>query len=133
MAERIFRDKEWYKKIPKVIKWFFTICAVYFLWILFSAGGASTALETYLLMFKTNSRDVNFSWKYYLTNRTLLFLSIALIGHVFGIEPIRAKMEAMITTKIGIALKRVLLIFLFLIDIFYVVNSTYSPFMYFQF
>lgn len=134
LIERAIRDKKWYKNTPNCIKWFLTIVCVYFAWIMFMSNDLTYAIQTYKSMFIPMTTDtVNFTWRYYLSNRTLLFLIVAIVGHLFGLEKIRDKMKQVFSTNGGDLIKKLLLLLLFVIDILYVVNSTYSPFIYFQF
>ena len=133
VVERALRDQTWYERIPRVVKWFFTMAIVFFAWVLFSSGDLSVACQTYRNMFVSMSDHVNFTWQYYLTNRTILFLIIAIAGFIFGIRGIHEKVTGLINTEAGTVIKRGLLLALFVADILYVVNSSYSPFIYFQF
>ena len=90
--------------------------------------------KTMTAMFTPTTKLVNFSWKYYLTNRTMFFLAIVSLGHVLGIKRIGAKFKSMmLSNSVTTILYRIILLLLFAMDILYVVNSTYSPFIYFQF
>ncbi len=131
--ERAIKDKDWYKKIPGFLKWVITASIIYMLWIVFSSGDLDAATQFYSAMFKPMSAQVNFTWIYYLSNRTKLFLLIVIIGHVFGVDRVNQYVKNAMNTTVGAVIKKVLLISLFIIDVLYVVNSSYSPFMYFQF
>ena len=132
--ERAIQDKDWYSKIPGVLKWFLTAIFILFTWIVFMSKDLASARNAILSLFvSTNTDSITFTWRYYLTNRTILFLLIAVIGHLFGIKTINTKAKALINTKVGCFVKRLLLLVLFIIDVVYIVNSTFSPFIYFQF
>ena len=93
-----------------------------------------TALQTFANMFAPMTTDVvNFTWRYYLSNRTLLFLIVIIIGHIFAIGKLRDKTQLILASNAGVIVKRIILLLLFVVDILYIVNSTYSPFIYFQF
>ena len=134
LLERRLSNTIFYKRIPSLVKWLFTIIFVFFTWILFMSKDLTTALSTYQSMVvPMTTATVNFTWRYYLSNRILLFLVIAIAGHLFGVEKLKNKILLLLETDTGTVLKRVALLLLFVIDILYVVNSTYSPFIYFQF
>ncbi|MBO4508520.1 MAG: MBOAT family protein [Spirochaetaceae bacterium] len=134
LTERVLRNKKWYKRAPYLLKWFFTIVVVFFAWILFSSISLKEAWQNYVNMFVPMTDGiVNFTWRYYLTNRTLLFLIIAVLGHFFGLERVACILKKILNTGTGIVIKRIALLLLFIVDVLYVVNSTYSPFIYFQF
>lgn len=133
VIERSIKDKNWYNKIPGFVKWAITINIVYMLWILFSTSDLNSAIQTYKAMLRPMSTQVNFTWVYYLSNRTRILLLLVIIGHVFGVAKVKQFMDSALNTAFGLVARRVLLIALLVIDVLYVVNSTYSPFMYFQF
>lgn len=133
-AERKIRDHEWYKKIPKAVKWVLTTLFVLLAWVLFMSKDLQSAVQTYSGMFIPMSPGgVGLSWRHYLTNRTLLFLVIAAASEIIAASGLRNKLSRLFDTNAGTIVKRVLLIILFVIDILYIVNSTYSPFIYFRF
>ena len=134
ILERLVSKKPWYNKIPNCIKWLFTTACVFFAWILFMSKDLPTALQTFANMFAPMTTDVvNFTWRYYLSNRTLLFLIVIIIGHIFAIGKLKDKTQLILASNAGVIVKRIILLLLFVVDILYIVNSTYSPFIYFQF
>ncbi len=133
VIERVVQNRSWYKKIPSVIKWFFTTIFVFFAWVLFMSKNFAAAGQTYTSMFISTATNVNFTWRYYLSNRTIMFLTIAILCQLFGIEKLKEKTRIILATNTGDVIKKAFLLLLFVVDVFYVVNSTYSPFIYFQF
>ena len=134
VLDRIANKKTWYKKLPGFIKWMFTIVCVFFAWIIFMSKDLSTAVQTYEnMIIPMTMSTVNFTWRYYLSNRILLFLIICIIGHVFSIGKLKNKIQMFFTSNVGNVIKKICLLLLLVVDILYVVNSTYSPFIYFQF
>lgn len=133
-AERKIRDHEWYKKIPKAVKWALTALFVLLAWVLFMSKDLQSAVQTYSGMFVPMSPGgVGLTWRYYLSNRTLLFLAIAAASEIIAASGLRSRLSRVLDTDAGTIVKRILLIILFMIDILYIVNSTYSPFIYFRF
>lgn len=133
VIERIIKDKAWYKKTPIFLKWFLTIIIVFFSWIIFATEDIYVLPQILKTMFSTKNTDINFSWQYYLTNRTIIFLIIAIVGHILGMNLMQRGAKSVLNTNVGIVLKRIVLLAIFIIDILYVINSSYRPFMYFQF
>ena len=131
--ERAIHDKKWYKKTPQIIKWLITTSIVFFAWIFFMSNDVKTGWQTITRMFKTTNEDLNFTWRFYLTNRTKLFFGLIVFGHVFGIKRIEERVGKLMASNGGMLLRRMLLLALFVVDILYVVSSSYSPFLYFQF
>ena len=131
--ERAIHDKKWYKKTPQIIKWLITTSIVFFAWIFFMSNDVKTGWQTITRMFETTNEDLNFTWRFYLTNRTKLFFGLIVFGHVFGIKRIEERVGKLMASNGGMLLRRMLLLSLFVVDILYVVSSSYSPFLYFQF
>lgn len=134
VIERFIRDKQWYRSIPLFVKWFFTICIIFFEWIIFSSSSMADAVLMICQMFTfTGINTLNFTWKYFLSKKIVILLSIAAIGSVFDALPIKEKIEGLSSTSWGSVIRYILYIMLFVISILFVVNSSYSPFLYFQF
>ncbi len=120
--ERYIRNFKTYQNIPKIIKWLVTMLIVYFSWIIFMTPSFSVALNYIKLMFSNISSDaVPFTYQYYFDKR---IVSTLCVGTFFSLFNIRIENEL---------LKYLLLIALFIISIIYMVNSSYSPFLYFRF
>lgn len=110
------------------------MACVLFGWVLFMSKDLPAAMQAYRSMFvPMTAGPVNFTWRYYLSNRTFLFLMIAVIGQAFGLKKLKDRTRKALDSSVGTVIKRVSLLLLFVVDILYVVNATYSPFLYFQF
>lgn len=134
ITERAVHNKNWYKKIPGIIKWFCTTAMVFLAWIFFMSKDLASACQSICYMFiPMTTETINFTWRFYFGRRIMLLLFIAVIGQLTGIESIHNYIEKTSSTSIGSLIKRIILLLLFVVDILYVVNSTYSPFIYFQF
>ena len=134
VLERYLRDKKWYTKIPDTIKWLCTTAVVFFSWIIFMSPDIGSAMGFYKTMFTATSITPNFTWKYYLTAKTLILLIIAAVGSVIGAFSFTEKAKTFVNgNETATAVKCILYLALFVISVLFVVNSTYSPFLYFQF
>lgn len=134
MLERFARDKQWYQSTPTGMKWFVTMVILFFTWILFNAETLTVAAMTYAAMFTwVQSSAVNFGWQFFLTRKIGTLLAIAGIGAVLPVFKIPESISNVQNTSFGFIFKRIVLLLLLLLDIIFVVNSTYSPFIYFQF
>ena len=132
--ERAVRDREWYRRIPLILKGILTCAFVFLAWTLFMSKDMSAAVQTLKHLFVPMTAErVDFTWRYYLSGRTILLVAVAIIGHVFGIRKLNRKARTLLSTRGGTLVRRVMLLLLFAVDILYMVNSTYSPFIYFQF
>ena len=134
MIERAIRNRKLYQKIPVAVKWFFSTAITFFSWILFMAKDLPSAIDNYKKLFIPMTSDtLNFTWQYYLSGRIVVFLFIAVLGCATGTAIIKKRIDTLLHTVPGITVKRISLILLFAVDILFVVNSTFSPFLYFQF
>ena len=134
VAERAIRNKNWYIRIPDLLKMAGTLFFILLAWVLFCANDITSAINTYTVMFKGSSAEgLTFTWQFFLTRRIFVLLAVAFAG-AFGIF-----------RKIGIVsgnsklqesyakCKKAGLLVLFIIDIAFIVSSSYSPFLYSQF
>ncbi len=124
--ERYIKDFKIYKNMPKIFKWIITMTIVYFSWIIFMTPSFSVALNYIKLMFSNISSDsVPFTYMYYFDKRILFTLCL---GIFFSLIHVQFK-----ENKVNEIVRYLVLIVLFVISIIYMVNSTYSPFLYFRF
>lgn len=134
IIERAIRNRSLYRRIPGILKWFFTIVIVFFGWILFASKDMPDVWQNCVSLFAQRADWTgNFTWQYYLSNRIAILLALAILGHITGIGRVNQKIKDVLQTRSSILVKRVLLLLLFVICILYTVNATYSPFIYFQF
>ncbi len=129
--ERYIKNKNWYKKVPRCIKWFITMIIIYFSWIVFMMPSLSASINYVKIMFSfKRSIDVPFTYKYYFDKQITFTLIIGIIGSILDIDKLKTFINE---NKIMTIIKYLFLFVLFLMSIIYVVNSTYSPFLYFRF
>ena len=140
VIERYAKNKEIYRRFPKAIKWFITLVLIYLLWILFMSPTVNEALDIYKhLLGIVHTEKVNFTYQYYLTTKTSYIAWIGCITAVLGTNKrVRAIVKNIdsITLgkyKIGYMFKAVIMLIVFFTSILFIVNSTYKPFLYFQF
>ncbi|MBR1757319.1 MAG: MBOAT family protein [Lachnospiraceae bacterium] len=134
VIERRLRDTSWYQAVPTIIKWFFTMSVVGLGWILFSSAGFAAFLTLLRDMIRPTVQTLNYTWRYYLTKKTMILLVIAAFGSVLRIFiPKRKLFDSLTVHRIIFYVKPLLMLGLFALTIIFVVNSSYSPFLYFQF
>ena len=120
-----------------VVKWAFSMFFVFLAWILFMSpdiGSAGTIIKS---LFSHAKAPVDFTWRFFATRKIVLILLAAGIGSLGGLllekkgakERISSWMERPYIT----GFKKLALLALFVIDILFLVNSSYSPFIYMQF
>ena len=133
VIERALKDTRFYQKIPKLIKWGFTVLFVYFAWVLFMSNDIGEALTTYAAMFTPVHNTINFTWRFFFTRRILLLIVIGGLGSIGGFRGIYCFLKTKIENTTYMIIKKSVMIMLFFIDMLFLVNSSYSPFIYFQF
>lgn len=131
IIEKFIQNKNWYIKTPNIIKWFVTIFIVIIGWVFFSFDSLSNAFNFLLVMFGiTSNQIVTFEIGYYLNFRTVVWLIFAIILSTPVLTNIFKKYNS---SKYFEIIKTIALSILLVICIIFIVNSTYSPFIYFQF
>ncbi|MBR6255258.1 MAG: MBOAT family protein [Clostridiales bacterium] len=137
VIERAVRDKSWYRKIPSFFKWVFTMFYVFLAWILFMSPNISSAGSFYRSLVIETQNPLQFTWRYFATKRIILILLIAGIGSLLGLVEFKKGLKEKITSFLNkpyiVWAKYILLLALFILDILFMVNSSYSPFIYAQF
>lgn len=135
VVERRVRNCQWYIKIPSACKWMFTMVFVYLTWIIFMTPDLSTAGLYLKTVFVGTDATVNFTYRYYFDKKIVAFLVIGVIGALIGkSEKLKNKiLKWTENTVTGFCVKEGVLVIGFVLAIVFMVNSTYSPFLYFQF
>lgn len=133
--EKAVGDRAWYRKVPKILKWLFTMFIVMMGWEIFRLGTFSDVKAFMAILFGINRADtITFTYQYYITAKAVVMLTIAFTGAtVFGFvsgtsffKKFRGKPPALIG-------EYVMVIALFIVTCVCITNSTYSPFIYFQY
>ena len=134
MIERAFREKVWYKKIPALFKWMFTMVFVYLTWIIFMIPSLTQAIIYYKSMLGVPAGSIYFTFEYFINSKLILIIVIAVVGAFIGkwnkAELIKTWAQS---TKTGVVVSQILYMLLFVLAVLFMMNSSYSPFLYFQF
>ncbi len=134
IIEKMTKQKNIHFKMPKSIKWLFTMIIVMIGWILFRAPSLKFAVEYVGVMFGAlgvKQSIVNLGW--YLSPFIIIVLGIALIGAMNFKRIFNGMNEQLEGTYLKEGLINIYIIVLFLICIVCVMTSTYNPFIYFRF
>ncbi|WP_066890518.1 MBOAT family O-acyltransferase [Clostridium nigeriense] len=131
IMERFARDKEWYKNIPSGIKAFSTLFIVLIGWVLFKADNLSTAMKYLSTMFGLISfNNITFEVSYFIQVKTMFLI---VVGIIFSTPILKIVVSKYKEKRYFETVKNILIILLFIIALIFMINSTYSPFIYFQF
>lgn len=135
ILEKLIADKKWYIKTPGILKWFATMTVTFFCWELFrfdSFSGCVTWLKTMLGL--TSFAQIPYTWKYFFDLRMFVLMAVAIGGAtLFGLPKIQNACRALIQKPWCYFIYQLILVLLFMISILFMVNSSYSPFIYFQY
>lgn len=128
IAEKFICKTKWYAKIPTILKWFATILAVIFGWVLFRCADFPEIITFVKAMFGVTSGAI-YSTSYYFD----LPAAISFIAGIILTLPRPQIPEIKENNNVFYLAKTVLTVILFVVSAVYMINSTYSSFIYFQF
>lgn len=114
-------------RFPLTLRFALTITITYFSWIIFRSPNISSFIDYLKVMFGITKYDViNFTYQWYLNKRTIFLLIISTILSFIKIDDLWRNSNRYLS-------KKMIFITIFALTIIYMVNSNYSPFLYFQF
>ena len=135
VLERCVRDKGWYQKIPGLVKWAFTMFVVLMSWQVFRLESMSGIAQFFGILFgAVEFSAVNFTWQYYFDARIVVLMVIATVGALALDGGWAKKVHAKIQSSAPLfCVAQLALLLLMVLSVMFMVNSTYSPFIYFQY
>ena len=144
LIERALKGKNSPFKVPAILSntfnWAYTMLAVTLGWVLFKIEDIAEAMSYIKVMFHLEKHTYSaFSLGYFLDARLMFFLIIALLACVPWAQVFPRFISAYIaefadSNKNAPRIARhICLILLLVISFIFIVNTTYSPFIYFQF
>lgn len=128
--ERLIKNKSWYINIPSIIKYLVTMFIVIIGWVLFRADDLSQAFGYLEVMFGVNSNANLYEFTYFINKKLVLWIVVAALG---SLPFISNKLRKYNGNKSFEIISTVVILILFILSIVFIINSTYSPFIYFQF
>jgi len=135
IIEKLFRSWGLIVRVPGVAKWIYTMFIVLVGWVLFRSDGISHTYFYLQTMFNMAEHDfVRFSVWYYLDRQILFTLLVAaIIGSKIPALFIAKANNISFIKNITIYSKPATLLALMILNIVFVINGTYNPFIYFRF
>ncbi len=133
--EKLVADKSFYKKTPKFIKWSFTMIITFFCWELFRFPNFSSCISWFKTMLGLGDySNVPYTWNYYFSAKIITFIVIGILGStMFGLPKIQSAYKSFTSKPFGYIINQLAVTGLFVLAIVFMINSTYSPFIYFQY
>lgn len=132
MAERLFLQKL-LKKLPNFIQHIYLLIIVVFGWVLFSKPDLKSAIEYMKVMIGIGDYPFINGYTTFYISQYAVELVMAIILSTPIIKYIKDKIKGRKILKIINVLKPLVLFSLFVITTIYLVNSTFNPFIYFNF
>ena len=135
LLERVIQNKSFYVKTPNIIKYSFTMLIVLLFWQFFRFQNVSDVIHIIGIALGAIRFDkIFYTWQYYFDMRIFALAIIGILGAtVLGSPKIHKVYQKFVSKSVGFLLQEIVLIGLFIISILFMVNSTYSPFIYFQY
>lgn len=130
-ADRVYRKNSDKLKVPSVVLWLSTMIVVVLGWVLFRAEGMTQALTYMGNLFGIGVVDTQFfGFEYYFDGRIAFLLVVSAVCST----PVFAKMREKYEGTAGWeAVRCVGIPALFVLAVLFMINSSYSPFLYAQF
>lgn len=135
VVEKRIGGTKLYQKTPGFFKWLFTMLVTFFGWEIFRFGSLRDALRFAAVQFGLKRfAEIPYTWRYYLDARIVVFALIGIFfATVWGLPKVQAGYRRFAATKGGYLVRQLAVVLLFLLSILFLVNSKYSPFLYFQY
>lgn len=107
----------------------------FFCWQLFRFDDITSCIQWFKIMFgQADFANIPYTWQYYFDLRIIVLMFIAIIGAtLLGLPKIQSIYQRIIQKAYGYAVYQLIIIVLFVVSILFMVNATYSPFIYFQY
>lgn len=135
VVERCIKDKKIYQRIPQVIKWAVTMFIVLISWQIFRFPDMKNTAEFFGIMFGgIHFESLNFIYPYYFTMKIIVLMIIGIVGAVLFQSKSAERLQCRIKeSKVLYGLQEVVLLVFMVVAVIFIVSSTYSPFIYFQY
>ena len=135
MIEKIIDKKRFYIAIPNFVKRLFIIIFVFLGWEFFMFKDIDSIINFNSILL--GSKDfywIPLMFKYFFDSRIIFLIIVSILGCFIGnIKYIKNMLMVIKTNKFGFVVYEMILFALFFISIMFMVNSSYNPFIYFQY
>lgn len=133
--EHFVRENTFWKKIPSFIKWIGTMFTTMIFWMFFKFQTLDEINDWFKIMLGIKKFDnISFTWQYYLKNSVIVILILALFASSFvAIKKLKDLKKIGKDNEIALIFLEIFYLAIFIISIIYMINSSYSPFIYFQY
>ncbi len=129
ILEKLIGKAQWYQKTPAPCKWLGTLFLVMMGWVLFRSSSVSEALA-YFKLLATGSESVVYSFRYFFDSSVYI---AAAAGILLTLPRPARLLRRAAEQPAALILYDVWMLCVLMISIFFMLNSTYQSFIYFQF
>ena len=135
LLEKLLDGTRFYERIPKAVKYLFTMLVVMLGWEVFRLGNLSDVIHFVSIMLGLLRFEwIKYSFSYFFTVKIWFLLAIAVLGAtVFAIPKVRNLPSGLAGSKAWFVVQELGLTLLMVLSVFFMVNSSYSPFIYFRY
>lgn len=135
VTERVVQKKKFYIKTPSAVKYAVTMLVVMLFWQLFRFQDLGDVWTVLCSVFRgTPAAELSYTWQYYFDAQIICFAIVGILGStLLGSPKILGWYHKLSSTKTGYLIQEMGLLLVFVVAILFMVNSTYSPFIYFQY
>ncbi|WP_335487712.1 MBOAT family O-acyltransferase [Neobacillus niacini] len=134
--EKYMSDKPIYQKTPVILKWLVTTFIIGIGWLLFRSPTFSFFIDYMAIMFgQKDSISTEMSTSFFITSKIMFTTLIAIVLSFPVIPLIKERFGSIYKNAdvLSTAVQNIFALAMLIIGVLYMVNSTYSPFIYFQF
>lgn len=129
ILEKFIGKTTWYQKIPGICKWAGTFFFVMMGWVIFRSNNLSEMM-TFFNLLVTGCDTAIYGFGYFFDNSVYISL---IIGVVLTFPRPKKWIASISDNSVVAIMKNLLLLSVLLFSIFFMLNSTYQSFIYFQF
>lgn len=127
--EKLVSKTNWYQRVPAAFKWAGTFFLVMMGWVIFRSSSLSEMAAYFKILFSANHAAV-YEFGYFFDNS--VYIS-ACAGILLTLPRPGKLLERISEKPVCVVVKNLLLLCVLLLSIFFMFNSTYQSFIYFQF
>lgn len=134
LLERVIKDKKWYIFLPNWLKWGGLMIFIMLTWTIFMLPGISYIRIYLLSLFGKPAESIYLTYQYYFDIKVIFILVVGLAGAWLGNHKLLNRIKVFTRMNpIGVVIRFSIFMILFVIAMIFMINSSYSPFLYFQF
>lgn len=135
VGERCVRDKQWYVKTPAAVKWLVTMLIVFISWEVFRLPYLSDIRQYLGIMFgMIRFNAIDLTWQYFFEFKIIILMIAGILGAtVLSSQKIKEVSYTINHSAVLYIVQEIMILLCGIISVMCIVNSTYSPFLYFQY